>query len=390
VHAATRTATFTESVIREMTRIASLHQAVNLAQGFPDFPMPAVMKEAAVTAIHGDVNQYAVTWGAPVLRQAIAEKYRRWYDMEVDPDRDVTVTCGATEAMASVFMALMDAGDEVIIPEPFYENYGPDAILAGAKPVFFPFERDGWTLDADRLRKTFTSRTKAIIVNTPHNPTGRVLTRDEISLIAELCIEHDAWAITDSPYEHMVYAGHHHEIATWPGMRERTITISSLSKTFSCTGWRIGWIIAPPAQTGPIRKVHDFLTVGAPAPLQAAAAVGFAFDASYYNDFCAAYRARREFLSAVLREQGFRFTIPEGAYYIFADFSALSDLDDVTFAKWMTQEIGVATVPGSSFYSRKEDGRSFVRFAFCKKQETLDDAARRLSRLRGALGARAE
>jgi aspartate/methionine/tyrosine aminotransferase len=385
VHAATRTATFTESVIREMTRIASLHQAVNLAQGFPDFPMPAAMKEAAVTAIHGDVNQYAVTWGAPVLRQAIAEKYRRWYDMEVDPDRDVTVTCGATEAMASVFMALMDAGDEVIIPEPFYENYGPDAILAGAKPVFFPFEPDGWTLDADRLRKTFNSRTKAIIVNTPHNPTGRVLTRDEISLIAELCIQHDAWAITDSPYEHMVYSGHHHEIATWPGMRERTITISSLSKTFSCTGWRIGWIIAPPAQTGPIRKVHDFLTVGAPAPLQAAAAVGFAFDASYYNEFCSAYRARREFLSAVLREQGFRFTVPEGAYYIFADFSALSDLDDVTFAKWMTQEIGVATVPGSSFYSRKEGGRAFVRFAFCKKQSTLDDAARRLSRLRAAL-----
>jgi aspartate/methionine/tyrosine aminotransferase len=385
VHAATRTATFTESVIREMTRIASLHQAVNLAQGFPDFPMPAAMKEAAVTAIHGDVNQYAVTWGAPVLRQAIAEKYRRWYGMEVDPDRDVTVTCGATEAMASVFMALMDAGDEVIIPEPFYENYGPDAILAGAKPVFFPFEPDGWTLDADRLRKTFNSRTKAIIVNTPHNPTGRVLTRDEISLIAELCIQHDAWAITDSPYEHMVYSGHHHEIATWPGMRERTITISSLSKTFSCTGWRIGWIIAPPAQTGPIRKVHDFLTVGAPAPLQAAAAVGFAFDASYYNEFCSAYRARREFLSAVLREQGFRFTVPEGAYYIFADFSALSDLDDVTFAKWMTQEIGVATVPGSSFYSRKEGGRAFVRFAFCKKQSTLDDAARRLSRLRAAL-----
>jgi aminotransferase len=235
------------------------------------------------------------------------------------------------------------------------------------------------------LRKAFNSRTKAIIVNTPHNPTGRVLTRDEISLIAELCIEHDAWAITDSPYEHMVYSGHHHEIATWPGMRERTITISSLSKTFSCTGWRIGWIIAPPAQTGPIRKVHDFLTVGAPAPLQAAAAVGFAFDAAYYNEFCAAYRTRREFLAAVLREQDFQFTLPEGAYYIFADFSALSSLDDVTFAKWMTQAIGVATVPGSSFYSRKEDGRSFVRFAFCKKQATLDDAAQRLSRLREAL-----
>ena len=382
MHAARRTATFTESVIREMTRIANLHQAVNLAQGFPDFPMPEPMKDAACAAIRGDINQYAVTWGAPVLRRAIAEKYRRWYGMEVDPDRDVTVTCGATEAMASVFMALMDAGDEVIIPEPFYENYGPDAILAGANPVFVPFERPNWTLDADRLRKTFNSRTKAIIVNTPHNPTGRVLTRDEISLIAELCIEHDAWAITDGPYEHMVYSGHHHEIATWPGMRERTITISSLSKTYSCTGWRIGWIIAPPAQTGPIRKVHDFLTVGAPAPLQTAAAVGFAFDAEYYNHFCADYRARREFLGSVLREAGFQFSNPEGAYYIFADFSGLSDLDDVTFAKWMTQEIGVATVPGSSFYSRKEDGRSFVRFAFCKKQSTLDEAAERLANLR--------
>ena len=380
--AARRTVTFTESVIREMTRIASLHQAVNLAQGFPDFAMPDAMKDAACTAINGDINQYAVTWGSPVLRQAIAEKYRRWYGMEVDADRDVTVTCGATEAMASVFMALMDAGDEVIIPEPFYENYGPDAVLAGANPVFVPIEHPNWTLDPDRLRSAFNSRTKAIIVNTPHNPTGRVLTRDEMSLIAELCIEHDAWAITDSPYEHMVYSGHHHEIATWPGMRERTITISSLSKTFSCTGWRIGWIIAPPAQTGPIRKVHDFLTVGAPAPLQTAAAVGFAFDAEYYNRFTADYRLRRDFLGGVLREQGFEFTVPEGAYYIFADFSRLSDLDDVTFAKWMTQEVGVATVPGSSFYSNKEDGRAFVRFAFCKRQETLDDAAERLSRLR--------
>jgi aspartate/methionine/tyrosine aminotransferase len=385
VLAARRTASFTESVIREMTRIATLHGATNLAQGFPDFPMPSPMKEAACAAINGDINQYAVTWGTPVLRQAIAEKYRRWYNMEVDPDRDVTVTCGATEAMASVFMALMDPGDEVIVPEPFYENYGPDAILAGASPVFFPLTRPDWTIDEDRLRAMFNKRTKAIIVNTPHNPTGRVLSRAEMSLIAELCIEHDVWAITDGPYEHMVYSGHHHEIATWPGMRERTITISSLSKTYSCTGWRIGWIIAPPAQTAPIRKVHDFLTVGAPAPLQTAAAVGFAFDANYYNHFCGDYKARREFLSGVLHDVGFEFSMPEGAYYIFADFSKLSDLDDVTFAKWMTQEIGVATVPGSSFYSNKEDGRSFVRFAFCKKQETLDRAAQQLSRLREAL-----
>jgi aspartate/methionine/tyrosine aminotransferase len=382
VQAARRTVTFTESVIREMTRIATMHQAVNLAQGFPDFPMPELMKEAACTAIRGDINQYSVTWGTPVLRQAIAEKYRRFYDMEVDPDANVTVTCGATEAMASVFMALLNPGDEVIIPEPFYENYGPDAILAGASPVFVPLERPDWKLDPDLLRKAFTPRTKAIIVNTPHNPTGRVLTREEMTTIAELCVEHDVWAITDGPYEHMVYSGHHHEIATWPGMRERTITVSSLSKTWSATGWRIGWIIAPPAQTSPIRKVHDFLTVGAPAPLQTAAAVGFAFGAEYYNQFTASYKQKRDYMCGVLREAGFKFSTPEGAYYIFTDFSELSELDDVTFAKWMTQEIGVATVPGSSFFSRKEDGRLFTRFAFCKKQETLDHAAERLSKLR--------
>src|SRR4051812_46980019 len=368
-----------------MTRIASMHNAVNLAQGYPDFAMPEALKEAACTAINGDINQYAVTWGTPVLRQAIAEKYRRWANMEVDPDRDVTVTCGATEAMASVFMALMNPGDEVIVLEPFYENYGPDAILAGATPVFVPLETPDWRIDPDRLRKAFNSRTKAIIVNTPHNPTGRVLSRADMDLIASLCIEHDAWAITDEPYEHMIYAGHHHPLATWPGMRERTITISSLSKTWSATGWRIGWIIAPPAQTGPIRKIHDFLTVGAPAPLQTAAAVGFAFDADYYNHFTLEYKARREFLCRVLREAGFEFSVPEGAYYVFADFSKLSELDDVTFAKWMAAEIGVATVPGSSFFSRKEDGRQFVRFAFCKKQETLDDAAARLLTLREKL-----
>ena len=378
---AKRTATFTESVIREMTRIANLHEAVNLAQGFPDFPMPEPMKEAAAAAIRGDINQYAVTWGSAALRNAVAEKYRRWYGMEVDPDREVTVTCGATEAMASVFMALMDPGDEVIILEPFYENYGPDTILAGATPVFVPLERPNWTLDPDRLRKAFTKRTKAIVINTPHNPTGRVLTRAEMTLIAELCIEYDAWAITDSPYEHLVYAGHHHEMATWPGMRERTITISSASKTWSCTGWRIGWIVSPHEQTLAIRKVHDFLTVGAPAPLQAAVAVGMAFDADYFNHFMLDYKTRRDTLVPILRDVGFEFTVPEGAYYIFADFSRISDLDDVTFAKWLTQEIGVATVPGSSFYHDKQDGRTLTRFAFCKRFDTLQRAARYLDRL---------
>jgi aspartate/methionine/tyrosine aminotransferase len=247
--AAKRTATFTESVIREMTRIANQHEAINLAQGFPDFPMPEPMKEAACAAINGDINQYAVTWGSAALRNAIASKYRKWYNMEVDADKEVTVTCGATEAMASVFMALIDPGDEVIVLEPYYENYGPDAILAGASPVFVPFERPNWTLDLDRLAKAFNKRTKAIVLNTPHNPTGRVLTRAEMNAIADLCQKHDVWAVTDEPYEHIRYAGDHHVMATFPGMRERTITISSLSKTFSCTGWRLGYAVAPAKQT---------------------------------------------------------------------------------------------------------------------------------------------
>ena len=382
---AARCGTFTESVIREMTRIANRHEAINLAQGFPDFPMPAPMKDAACAAIHGDINQYAVTWGAPALRLAIAEKYHRWYGMDVDPDREITVTCGATEAMAAVFLALIDPGDEVIVLEPFYENYGPDAILAGATPVFVPLERPDWRLDPDRLRAAFSPRTRAIVVNTPHNPTGRVLTRAECDLIAELCVEHDAWAITDEIYEHIRYAGEHHALATWPGMRERTVTISGLSKTFSCTGWRIGYAIAPPDATSPIRKVHDFLTVGAPAPLQAAGAVAMAFDADYYNHMALDYRERRETIGMALQQAGFRFTPPEGAYYILADFSQLSDLDDVAFATWMTREIGVATVPGSSFYHEPALGRSLVRFAFCKTRETLLAASARLASMSGAV-----
>ncbi|HUF28077.1 MAG TPA: aminotransferase class I/II-fold pyridoxal phosphate-dependent enzyme [Gemmatimonadaceae bacterium] len=376
---ALRCAGFTESVIREMTRIAHEHEAINLAQGFPDFPMPAPMKEAAAAAIHGDVNQYAITWGAPALRLAIAEKYRRFYELEVDPEREVTVTCGATEAMAATFLALLDPGDEVIILEPFYENYGPDAILANATPVFVPLTSPGWVLDPELLREAFTPRTKAIVVNTPHNPTGRVLTREEIGLIAELCVENDVWAITDEIYEHIRYAGGHHVLASEPGMRERTVTISGLSKTFSCTGWRLGYAIAPPSLTGAIRKVHDFLTVGAPAPLQAAAAIGMAFDADYYNHLAKDYRIRRDLIVTSLADAGFRFTVPEGAYYVLADFSALSGLDDVAFAKWLTREIGVAAVPGSSFYKNGHGGRGLVRFAFCKRLETLKKAADRLA-----------
>jgi aspartate/methionine/tyrosine aminotransferase len=378
---AKRASTFQESVIREMTRVANQHGAINLAQGFPDFPMPAPMKDAACAAIQGDINQYAITWGTPALRLAISAKYRKWYGMEVDPEREITVTCGATEAMAAVFLALVDPGEEVIVFEPWYENYGPDAILAGATPVYVPLEGLDWKLDPEKLRAAFSDKTRAIVVNTPHNPTGRVFTREEISLIAELCIKHDAIAITDEIYEHIRYAGSHHVLATWPGMRERTVTISGLSKTFSCTGWRLGYAIAPAEFTSPIRKVHDFLTVGAPAPLQAAGAVGMAFDADYYNHIALDYRARRDTMVAALNEGGFKFSAPEGAYYILADFSELSDLRGTEFALWLAKEVGVATVPGTSFYHVPSMGETVTRFAFCKKPETLERAAERLATL---------
>lgn len=381
-----RASTFTESVIREMTRVAQQYGAINLAQGFPDFPMPAPMKDAACAAIHGDVNQYAVTWGSPALRLAIAEKYRRWYDFEVDPDRAVTVTCGATEAMAATFLALVDPGDEVVVLTPYYENYGPDAILAGARPVYVPLlppaEGEGaWRLDEERLTDALARRPKALVLNTPHNPTGKVFTRAETDLVARLVQQYDVpWVFTDEIYEHIVYAGHHHPIATWPGMRERTVTISGLSKTFSCTGWRLGYAVAPEAATLAIRKVHDFLTVGAPAPLQAAGAVGLAFDAEYYNHLTAGYRARRDVLCGALVEAGFTLTPPEGAYYVLAGYDAHSADDDRTFAHWLAREVGVATVPVSSFLPAGEEAR-MVRFAFCKRQETLEAAAERLAGL---------
>ncbi|MES2357886.1 MAG: aminotransferase class I/II-fold pyridoxal phosphate-dependent enzyme [Gemmatimonadota bacterium] len=379
---ARRTSTFNESVIREMTRIAHRTGAVNLAQGFPDFPMPAPMKEAACAAILGDINQYAITWGAPALRIAIAEKYRRWYDMPVDPDTEITVTCGATEAMAATFMALIDPGDEVIILEPFYENYGPDAELAGAKPIFVPLIAPNWDLDIERLAASITARTRAIVLNTPHNPTGKVFSRAEISAVAELAQRHNLLVFTDEIYEHLVYAGHHHPIATWPGMRERTVTISGLSKTFSCTGWRLGYAIAPRELTNAIRKVHDFLTVGASAPLQAAGAVGMAFDADYYNHLQLAYKQRRDVMMTALVKAGFSCGVPDGAYYVLADFSAIDPgRNDRDFAVWLAETIGVATVPGTSFYGDPGRGTSSVRFAFCKTFETLGRAAERLDQL---------
>lgn len=381
MRAARRTESFTESVIRGMTRLANEHNAINLAQGFPDFPAPDVIKQEAIRAIGNEINQYAITWGSARLRRALAQKSKDWYGMDVDPETDITITCGATEAMASVVLALVDPGDEMIVFEPFYENYGPDAILCGATPVYVPMALAA-PLDLDSLRSAFSGRTKAVIINTPNNPTGRVLSRAELQAISELCIEYDVYAITDEIYEHIYYEGEHIPLATLPDMADRTITISGASKTFSVTGWRVGTIIAPPDLTDAIRKVHDFLTVGAPAPLQEGVAAALeSLDESYYRKLARDYRQRRDTLFSGLKRAGFGCASPEGAYYILADFSALSDKDDTEFSMWLTQEIGVAPVPGSSFYSRPEDGAHLVRFAFCKTVEILEEGVARLDRM---------
>jgi aspartate/methionine/tyrosine aminotransferase len=379
MHLARRTIGFRESVIRGMTRLANQHGAINLAQGFPDFPAPELLKEAAARAIRDNVNQYAITWGARRLREALAKKYSDWYGLTVDPEAEITVTCGATEAMAATLMAIVDPGDEVIVFEPFYENYGPDAILCDARPVFVS-QAPGQALDLEQLAAAFTERTRAIVVNTPANPTGRVLTMSELEGIARLCERYNAWAVTDEIYEHILYEGKHIPLATLPGMRERTVTISGASKTFSITGWRIGTIMAPVRVTDAIRKVHDFLTVGAPAPLQEALAVAMeTLGREYYEGLAADYRRRREVLWNGLNRAGFKSIRPEGAYYILCDFSALSDLSDTEFARQLVVEKGVASVPGSSFFSRPELGRHLVRFAFCKTDSVLEAAARKLS-----------
>jgi aspartate/methionine/tyrosine aminotransferase len=383
VRASAKAARFTESVIREMTRLANLHKAVNLSQGFPDFPAPAELKDAARHAIAEDINQYAITWGSRRLREAIARYFGERYGLAVDPERDVTVTCGSTEAMIAALMAILDPGDEVVIFEPFYENYGPDAILSGAVPKRVRMRPPDWSFDPDELRRAFGPRTRAIIVNTPNNPTGHVYRRDELQLIAQLCHEHDAVAVTDEIYEHILYGGATHiPIATLPGMAERTVTINGMSKTYSVTGWRVGWAIAPPVLSSAIRKVHDFLTVGAAAPLQEAGVAALAMPQSYYDEMARAYTARRERLLGILGRTGFRAFPPEGAYYVMADISAFGWEDDVSFVRHLVEQIGVAVVPGSSFFDNPADGRQLVRFAFCKRDETLDEAERRLSRLR--------
>ncbi|MQA31459.1 MAG: aminotransferase class I/II-fold pyridoxal phosphate-dependent enzyme [Luteitalea sp.] len=373
---------FTESVIREMTRLNQLHGGVNLSQGFPDFPAPSMVKDAACAAIQADVNQYAVTWGAAPLREAIAREFTRRFGVAVTPDEQVTVCCGATEAMMATMMAVIDPGDEVVIFEPFYENYGPDAILSGATPRYVTLHEPDWTFDPDDLAAAFTDRTKAIILNTPNNPTGKVFTRQELGTIAALCRKWDVIAISDEIYEHIIYDGCEHvPIASVDGMSDRTVTINSLSKTYSVTGWRVGWTISPASLTGAIRKVHDFLTVGAAAPLQEAGVVALAVPDSYYADLAAAYRRRRDMLLDILERRHFTCYKPHGAYYIMTDISGFGFRDDVEFARYLVKDVGVAAVPGSSFYREGAGGRTKLRFCFCKRNETLAEADRRMAKL---------
>ncbi len=373
---------FTESVIREMTRLSDLHGAINLGQGFPDFPAPQEVKDAAVRAVLEDHNQYPVTWGVPAFREAVAAKYLRDYGMKVDPETEICVTCGSTEAMVASLLGLIDAGDEIVLISPFYENYGPDAILSGATPRYVALRSPDWTFDEAELRAAFTGRTRAVIINSPNNPTGKVFSAEELSVVADLCVRYDALAITDEIYEHITYDGVRHvPMATTPGMRDRTITISALSKTYSVTGWRVGWAIAAPPLMGGIRAVHDFLTVAAPTPLQVAGVTAFGLPPAYYAGIAAEYAERRDVVLRVLGEAGFEALRPQGAYYVMADVAHLGLGDDVEAARHLVEKVGVAAVPGSSFFSRPELGRSFLRFAFCKRLETLEAAG---ERLRGA------
>jgi aspartate/methionine/tyrosine aminotransferase len=378
-----RSTRFTESVIREMTRLCQQHGGVNLAQGFPDFAAPEAIKAEASRAVLADVNQYAITWGAKRLRDALVVKQERYTGLAYDPETEVTVCCGSTECMASTMLALVDPGEEVIVFEPFYENYGPDAILCGATPRFVRLREPDWGYDPAELEQAFSNRTKAIIINTPNNPTGKVFTRAELEHIAALCRTWNVVAVTDEIYEHILYDGAQHvALASLEGMRERTVTIGGVSKTYSVTGWRVGWCLAPPALTAAIRKVHDFLTVGAPAPLQEAAAVALESPREYYERLAENYRAKRDYLVPALESAGFRAFSPRGAYYVMTDISGFGFSDDVAFARHLVATAGVAAVPGSSFYHEPVAGRQRLRFHFARRRETLEAAVERLSRLR--------
>lgn len=382
----TKVASFTESVIREMTRLSDAHGAVNLSQGLPDFPCPPELKDAVKAAVDGDRNQYPTTFGESALRTAIAAKTARVYPgWTVDPETELCVTCGATEAMVATMLALVEPGDEVILFEPHYENYGPDTVLAGARPVYVPLRRPDWTIDEDALRSAFSPRTRAIVVNTPHNPTGKVFSRAELDLIAELCQRHDTLCVTDEIYEHIQFLGPggHIPPATVPGLADRTVTINSLSKTYAVTGWRVGWTIAPEWATRAIRTVHDFLTVGAPPPLQAAGVTAMELPTTYYADLAEHYRELRDTLCPALADLGFELHVPDGAYYVLCGTGAFDRArDDVAFVRRLVTEVGVAAVPGSSFYADPAQGADLVRFAFPKRQDTLHAAIERLSELR--------
>ena len=382
--ASAKAQTFQESVIREMSRLCATSGGVNLAQGFPDFACPPELKEAAKRAIDDDVNQYAITWGAKAFRDGIAAKVAATYDgWTVDPETELCVTCGSTEAMIASLLATVDPGDEVIVFEPFYENYGPDAVLSGATPRYVTLHAPDWSIDEAELTAAFSDRTRAIIVNTPHNPTGKVFSRAELQLISELCQTYDVLCLTDEIYEHIVYDAEHVPPATVPGLEDRTVTINALSKTYAVTGWRVGWAIAPPAITASIRKVHDFLTVGAPAPLQAAGAAAMALPQEYYAEEGRKYRERRDLLCSVLSDVGFTFRVPDGAYYVLCRTGELDPgQDSSAFARRIVNDPGVAAVPGTSFYADPSHGAGQIRFAFPKQLETLHAAAERLAKLR--------
>ncbi len=380
---------FKESVIREMSRLSAQHKAVNLAQGMPDFPCPPELKAAACQAINGDINQYAITWGAKNFRDAIAEKNAHYIGLTADPETEITVTCGATEGMIATMLALVDPGNEVIVFEPFYENYGPDAILAGATPRYVALKAPDWTFDEKELEAAFNDKTKALILNTPHNPTGKVFSRQELETIARLCQKWGVLVFTDEPYEHILFDGAKHiAMAVLPGMRDLTVTINSLSKTYSITGWRLGTVTASKELTGAIRKVHDFLTVGAAAPLQAAGAAAMKLPQSYYDKLAQDYDLRRTTMLSILDESGINYFKPAGAYYAFCDISKFGFKNDVAFTEFLVKEVGVAVVPGSSFFRPGDLGSKYVRFCFAKKSETMQAARERLLQLKEKSAAR--
>ena len=380
---------FEESVIRGMTRLCNEYDGINLSQGFPGFDPAPELVEAAHQALRDGFHQYAITWGSPRLRQAIAEKVKRFSGIDADPETMITVTCGATEAMIASLLAIIDPGDEVVVFEPFYENYGPDAVISGGKPRFVPLRGADFTWDEKELRAAFSDKTRALIVNTPHNPSGKVFSRAELETLAKLCVEFDCLAITDEIYEHIVYDGREHiSIATLPGMAERTITIGGLSKTYSVTGWRLAYAIAPPAVADGVRKMHDFLTVGAPAPLQEAGVVALGLPDSYYEKLLASYARKREILIDYLERASLAPICPQGSYFVLCDIRPTLERlesqgvrDDVELAHWLVKEHGVAGVPGSSFYSNPELGRHQIRFHFAAPEKTLHAAGERLLKI---------